>query len=230
MLLRVFYNLNNSVTPWLFLTLQPCDAVKCQVLASSWSLLDAGQLLGLPEAVSPADWASPDLSCSTCWCTGIASPSAFSPKGEKINLMLPWMSRAQPTTHPTGAWRGGSGFWGLDLAASTEWIWFLYLDLRLCIGLKSSGFFNDSAVFVSPSFESETGCTISLDCVISHFQPSALCCGVIFQTKPKDLLYQAWFWFLTLPTPISLLPATRWKHQYLFWAPKVWHNVNGICF
>lgn len=54
------------------------------------------------------------------------------------------------------------------------------------------------AVFVSPSFESERE---RLDCVISHPQLGALCCGVIFQTKPKDSLYLGNFDFLLYPLP-----------------------------
>lgn len=63
--------------------------------------------------------------------------------------------------------------------------------------------FYDNTVFVSPSFESERD---RLDCVISHPQLGALCCGVIFQTKPKDLLYLGDFDFLLypLPSPSSL--------------------------
>jgi len=58
--------------------------------------------------------------------------------------------------------------------------------------------FDDNAAFVSPSFASERE---RLDCVISHPQLGALCCGVIFQTKPTDLLYLGDFDFLLYPLP-----------------------------
>lgn len=64
-------------------------------------------------------------------------------------------------------------------------------------------FFYNNAVFVSLPFESERD---RLDHVISHPQRGALGCSVIFQTKPKDLLYLGDFDFLLypLPSPSSL--------------------------
>lgn len=63
--------------------------------------------------------------------------------------------------------------------------------------LEVLGFY-DNAVIVSPPFERERA---RLDCLISHPQRGALRRGVIFQTKPKDLLYLGDFDFLLYPLP-----------------------------